>query len=162
MRSSHHSATAALAGLTRSRCLLLAFDRRFALPLGGGAFGSSGDAGAGWGLCQRALLQEYRIGCIPCMPMQVYYYQAAAAWVVGGGGGILGRSRWPAAGLGSEGRAGGERAAAAASACTESGESVGSATAAPWAGSGLGSRFGSGLGSGLGLGLGLGLGSGMG
>ena len=142
IRSSHHRATAALVGLTRSRCLLLAFDRRFALSLCGGAFGSGGDDGAGWGLCQRGLLQEYRIGCIPCMPMQGYYYRAAAAWVVGGGGGILGRSRWPAAGLGSEGRAGGERTPPAASACTASGESLGVAIAAPWAGSGLGSRLG--------------------
>ena len=91
IRSSHHRATAALVGLTRSRCLLLAVDRRFALSLGGGAFGSSGDDGAGWGLCQRGLLQEYQISCIPCMPMLVYYYsirrrppgssaEAAASW----------------------------------------------------------------------------------
>ena len=35
MRSSHHRATASLVRLTRSRCLLLAVDHRFALSLGG-------------------------------------------------------------------------------------------------------------------------------
>ena len=48
----------------------------------------------------------------------------------------MGRSRCPAAGFGSEGRTGGERAAAVASACNGCGEPAGVATAAPWVGRG--------------------------
>ena len=86
------------------------------------------------------------------MHMQVYNYQAGATCGVGGGGGFLGLSLCPATGFGSEGRTGGERAAAAAaSVCNGCGEPAGVAMAAPWFGSGLGWVPGSAAGAGGGI-----------